>query len=139
MYESCKFRFSGRILKSKGNYMPLILVVMNIESPLSLDAAGEIYGELCEGNYEVLKPSEKIDAFYQELIDKYPVIDPYSDREIDDSPRIMVINVSDGAVLMGILWEHTEEVAPFVTGLAEKHGLACYDVQHGKLYLPPFP
>jgi hypothetical protein len=119
--------------------MPLILVVMNIETPLSLDAAREIYGELCEGNYEVLKPSEKIGAFYQELIDKYPIIDPYSDREIGDSPGIMVKDVSGGAVLMGILWEHTEEVVPFVTGLAEKHGLACFSEIDGEWYLPPFP
>ena len=116
--------------------MSFDLAVMNIETPIGSEAAAEIYGELCEGNYDVLKPSEKIDAFYRELIDKYPDIDSYSDDEVDDCPWSVEIDVSDGAVVMCMVWSRVEEVAPFVMGLAERHGLACYDPQDNKLYLP---
>ena len=117
--------------------MSFDLAVMNIETPISSETAAEIYGELCEGNYDVLKPSEKIDAFYREVIDKYPDIDSYSDDEVDDCPWSVEIDVSDGAVVMCIVWSRVEEVAPFVMGLAKRHGLACYDPQDDKLYLPP--
>jgi hypothetical protein len=116
--------------------MSFDLAVMNIETPVSSEEAAEIYGELCEGNYDALQPSEKIDAFYHELIDKYPDIDSYPDETVDDCPWSVELDISDGAVVMCMVWSRVEEVAPFVRGLAEKHGLACYDPQADKLYLP---
>jgi hypothetical protein len=109
---------------------------MNIETPISSEGAAEIYGELCEGNYDVLKPSEKIDAFYRELTEKYPDIDSYDDETVDDCPWSVELDVSDGAVVMCMVWSRVEEVTPFVRTLAEKHGLACYDPQEDRLYLP---
>ncbi len=117
--------------------MSFDLAVMNVETPISSGQAAKIYDELCEGNYDILKPSEQIDAFYRELIEKYPDIDSYSDDEVDDCPWSVNIDVSDGAVLMCVVWSRAEEVAPFVMRLAEKHGLACYDPQDDKLHLPP--
>ena len=116
--------------------MSFDLAVMNVETPISSQEAAEIYGKICEGNYDVLKPSEKIDAFYQELINKYPDIESYADDEVDDCPWSVEIDVSDGAVVMCMVWSRVEEVAPFVMRLAEKHGLACYDPQDDKLHLP---
>ncbi|HEY3580705.1 MAG TPA: hypothetical protein VGK82_09180 [Pyrinomonadaceae bacterium] len=116
--------------------MSFDLAVMNLETPVSSEAAAEIYGELCEGNYDVLGPSEKIDAFYRELVEKYPDINSYSDDTVDNCPWSVEIDVSDGAVLMCLVWSRVEEVAPFVMGLAERHQLACYDPQDDKLYLP---
>ena len=110
---------------------------MNVESRISSEAAADIYGELCDGNYDVLKPSAKIDAFYQELITRYPDIESYSDDNVDECPWSVEIDVSDGAVMVCIVWSRVEEVAPFVMRLAEKHGLACYDPQDDKLHLPP--
>lgn len=117
--------------------MSFDLAVMNVESRISSEAAADIYGELCDGNYDVLKPSVKIDAFYQELITRYPDIESYSDDDVDECPWSVEIDVSDGAVMMCIVWSRVEEVAPFVMRLAEKHGLACYDPQDDKLHLPP--
>ena len=117
--------------------MSFDLAVLNIEHPISSEKAAEIYSELCSGNYEILQPSEKIDAFYQELIEKYPDIDSYSDDEVDECPWSVEIDVSDGAVVMCMVWSGVEEVAPFVMELAQKHDLACYDPQDGKLYPPP--
>ena len=117
--------------------MSFDLAVMNIEQHISSEEAAKIYGELCEGNYDVLTPSEKIDAFYQELIGQYPDIDSYSDDEVDDYPWSVEIDISDGAVVLSMVWSRVEEVAPFVMHLAEKHGLACYDPQDDKVQLPP--
>jgi hypothetical protein len=127
---------AGFISRRGNNHMSFDLAVMNIETPISSEEAAEIYGELCEGNYDILRPSEKIATFYKELIDKYPDIDSYSDNEVDDCPWSVEIDVSDGAVVMCIVWSRVEEVAPFAMRLAEKHGLACYDPQDDKLHLP---
>jgi hypothetical protein len=113
------------------------LAVLNVERPINSEEAAEIYGELCDGNYDVLQPSEKIDTFYQELIGQYPDIDSYSNDEADDCPWSVEIDVSDGAVIMCMVWSRVEEVAPFVMRLAEKHSLACYDPQEDKVHLPP--
>lgn len=118
--------------------MSFDLAVLNIEKPIGPEVAAEIYGELCDGNYEVLQPSKKIDAFYRELVGKYPDIDSYSDDEVDECPWSVEIDVSDGAVIMCVVWSRAGEVASFVMRLAEKHDLACYDPQDGRLYLPPF-
>ena len=117
--------------------MSFDLAVLHLEEPLTSEEAAEIYGQLCDGNYDVLQSSEKIDAFYQELIAAYPDIDSYSDDEVDDCPWSVEIDVSDGAVVMCMVWSRVEEVAPFVMTLAQKHGLACFDLQEGKIYLPP--
>ena len=114
--------------------MSFDLAVMNLETRISSEEAAEIYGELCEGNYELLNASEKIDAFYQELTGKYPDINSYSDETVDDCAWTVELDISDGAVVMCIAWSRVEEVAPFVMELAERHGLACYDPQDDKLY-----
>lgn len=116
--------------------MSFDLAVLNTDGPLSAEEAAGIYNELCDGNYEILQPSEKIDAFYQELIQKYPDIDSYSDDEIDNCPWSVELDVSDGAVVMSIVWSRVEEVAPYVRSLAKKHDLACFDPQDQQLYLP---
>ena len=115
--------------------MSFDLAVMNVHASISLGEAAEIYGELCEGNYGVLQPSERIDTFYRELVERYPDIDSYSDDEVDNCPWSVEIDVSDGAVVMCIVWSRAEELAPVVMKLAEKHGLACYDPQDDRLYL----
>jgi hypothetical protein len=52
-----------------------------------------------------------------------------SDDVVDESPRSVEIDVSDGAVIMCMVWSRVEEVAPFVRDLAKKHNLVCYDPQ----------
>ena len=114
--------------------MSFDLAVMNIERNISPNKASEIYEQLCEGDYEILQPSEKIDAFYQELIEKYPDIDTYSDDEVDNCPWSAEIDISDGAVVMNIVWSRVDEVLPFAVKLAAKHSLACYDPQEDKIW-----
>ena len=113
------------------------LAVISLEKSIALDEAASVYAELCDGNYEILSPSAKIDAFYSELISRYPDIDSYSDDEVDECPWSVEIDVSDGAVLMCMVWSRVEEVAPYVIKLAARHDLSCYDPQDEKLYLSP--
>ena len=117
--------------------MSFDLAVMSLAKSIALDEAASIYAELCDGNYEILGPSEKIDAFYSELISRYPDIDSYSDDEVDECPWSVEIDVSDGAVLVCMVWSRVEEVAPHVIKLAAKHDLSCYDPQNEKLYPSP--
>lgn len=117
--------------------MSFDLAVMNVEKKISSEEATEIYNKLCDGEYDVLKPSERIDSFYQELVEKYPDVESYSDDDIDDCPWSVELDVSDGAVVMSMVWSAADEIPSFVTNLAEKHGLALYDPQDGSIYLPP--
>lgn len=117
--------------------MSFDLAVMNLQEPITSAEAGDLYAELCEGNIDVVAPSENIDLFYQELTSKYPDIDSYSDDEVDSCPWSVELDVSDGAGVMCMVWSRVEEVAPFVMQLANKHRLACYDPQEEKIWLPP--
>lgn len=117
--------------------MSFDLAVMSLEQAIAVDEAENIYGELCDGNHEILGPSAKIDAFYTELTAKYPDIDSYSDDDVDECPWSVEIAVSDGAVVMSMVWSRVEEVAPYVLELAAKHDLSCYDPQADQLYLSP--
>jgi hypothetical protein len=117
--------------------MSFDLAVISLEQAIDLVEAGNIYAELCDGNYEILGPSAKIDAFYAELIGKYPDIDNYSDDEVDKCPWSVEIDISDGAVVMCMVWSRVDEVAPYVINLAARHDLSCYDPQNEKLYLSP--
>jgi hypothetical protein len=116
--------------------MSFDLAVMNIEKPLTSSEATEIYHQLCEGNYDALPPSEKIDAFYQELTQQYPDMESYSDDDIDDCKWSVDLDVSDGAVVMSMVWSASEKMVNFITNLAEKHDLALYDPQDETVYLP---
>ena len=117
--------------------MSFDLAVINLPQATDLAEVANIYAELCDGNYEILSPSAKIDAFYAELKSKYPDIDDYSDDEVDKCPWSVAIDVSDGAVVMSLVWSRVEEVTPYVINLAARHDLSCYDPQNEKLYLSP--
>lgn len=119
--------------------MSFDLAVMNLEKRISSEEAAEIYDKLCDGEYDILKPSEKIDLFYQELVEKYPDINSYDDDddEIENCPWSVELDVSDGAVVMSMVWSAADEIPSFVISLAEKHGLALYDPQDESIYLPP--
>jgi len=117
--------------------MSFDLAVISLEKEIGSEEAANIYAELCDANYEILGPSTKIDAFYADLIGKYPDIDSYSDEEVDECPWSVEIDVSDGAVVMCIVWSRVDEVAPYVLKLAATHDLSCYDPQDDKLYLSP--
>lgn len=117
--------------------MSFDLAVMHVPASTTTGEADALYIELCEGNIDVVEPSENIDGFYRELVNKYPDIDSYSDDQVDTCPWSVELDISDGAVVICIVWSRVEEVAPFVMNLAAKYDLACYDPQESKLWLPP--
>jgi hypothetical protein len=117
--------------------MSFDLAVLHVEGLISAKQAAEIYGQLCEGNYEVLRPSEDVDRFYQELVSRYPDIDQLSDEEIDESPWSVSPDISDGAVIMCIRWSRADDMAAYLKALAAKHRLACYDPQEDVIHLAP--
>jgi hypothetical protein len=116
--------------------MSFDLAVIHIEEPISAEDAGEIYRRLCDGDYEVLRLSESIDRFYQELTSRYPNMEELSDEEIDESPWSVSPDVSDGAVMVSIRWSRADDMSDFIKELSTKHGLACYDPQEDVIHLP---
>ena len=117
--------------------MSFDLAVINVKDDTDEEEAQRIYYELCNGNYEVVSPSESIELFYQEITNLYPEIDDLPEEKIDSCPWSNAFDISDGAVLINITWSRVEEIAPLIITMATRYGLACYDPQASELHVPP--
>lgn len=110
------------------------LGVFYTERAHSNEDAGERYVALCsEENKEPwVEPSPRVAAFYQELVARFPddggERDPWSAGPLDRSA---------GHVIMSMPFGKADEIEPFVTELAEKHGLVCFNPQGGDIVTAP--
>ena len=121
--------------------------VWRFKERLSDKAAGEVYRRLCEGaattliGYSILEhPS--VDAFYSELTSLHPEIDDVPDERIDDldyCPWSVAFDRSGAHLILCCAWAKADYVRELVHCLAEKHGLAVYDPQTGKIAYPHDP
>lgn len=117
--------------------MSFDLAVMHVEEPLDAAQAVKIYRSLCEGESDALRPSERISHFYKELVAHYPPLEELSDEEVDNSPWSVSPDISDGAVVVSIVWSRAADMDVYVKDQAAKHELLCYDPQENTVNLPP--
>jgi hypothetical protein len=104
--------------------------------------AGARYVGLCEGSVEDFPSHPAVDAFYRELISKYPEIDTVPDDKLDDHdycPWSCAIDHTPGHVILCCVWSKAEYVIGIVLALAEKHGLAVFDPQAGAIHYSRSP
>jgi hypothetical protein len=85
-----------------------------------------------------VEPSAAIEAFLKELTPELPQIDDWPEESIDDCPWSCAFDVSEGHVLMPMVWSAADTVPPKIVTLAEKHGLVCVDPQSGKILTAPW-
>ena len=104
---------------------------------ISDEEAGRQYGVLRKIQAAADGFNAEVYAFYSRLIGLYPEIDLLSEDELDDSPWASSPEMSGTHVIMAIVAEKIEKVVPQILGLAEQHGLVCFDPQAGQVYLPP--
>ena len=107
--------------------------------PLSDEEAVNRYVAYCEeGNLSpYIEPSDKISAFLKELTEQYPQIDDWLEEDIDNCPWSIEFDVSEGHILMPMVYSSAEAMYPLITSLAKKHGLVCIDPQSGKIVTAP--
>ena len=80
-------------------------------------------------------PSERIKRFIAAITERYPDIMDLPGDEIDDgvwSDGPLINNASGGYFYFGMVWSRAEEVASFVSTIAAKQGLVCFDPQSGR-------
>jgi hypothetical protein len=85
-----------------------------------------------------VEPSAAIEAFLKELTAELPQIDDWPEESIDDCPWSCAFDVSEGHVLMPMVWSAADTVPPKIVTLAEKHGLVCVDPQSEKILTAPW-
>lgn len=96
------------------------------------------YESFCERLLEAKNgpPTLKIKAFVQELEDRFPANNPYVEEDLEDCPWNSAFDTSGDFTLLTISWARVAEVAPFVTMLARKHGMICYNPQDESIAWP---
>ena len=106
---------------------------------LSSTEALQLYSRLCDGESSLARPHPAVEAFYNELVAKYPEIDTVEDDRIDDHdycPWSCALDYSPGHVIMACVWSKADYVGELVHSLARKHGLAVYDPQSERITYP---
>jgi len=105
--------------------------------PITSEQAVQVYWQLCDADYSVVKPHEAVALFLHDLTQRYPPIDDLSEEEVDESPWSCAWDVSPGSVIVCMTWPSGRALAQFFIQMAHRHNLVCYDPQRAQVYLPP--
>lgn len=119
--------------------MSFDLGVFFTEKPHSDDDARDRYVACCEEDdlSPWVVPNPKVAAFLKDLTARYPDIKDMPEQNVDACPWAASLDVSRGHVLMPMVHSWAERMYPFILGLAEKHGLVCFDPQEGMIVAAP--
>ena len=120
--------------------MSFDLAVWQSETVLSAKEALSLYLKLCKQEWIPTEHHHDVAAFYSELCNRYPEIDTLPEDQLDRCPWSCAHDRSGLHVIMCMNYgDELEKAAQFVTDLAAKHGLICFDPQGPNVYLPPNP
>jgi hypothetical protein len=103
------------------------------------EEAGRFYHQLCEGTIGYPPPHPAVEAFYAELIARWPALKDVPESRLGDhaySPWSCSLDHSAGHVIMNCVWPQADTVGAHVRGLAKKHGLVFYDPQSERVCYP---
>ena len=118
--------------------MSFDLGVWNSEEPITDAQASETYLRLCQDLPYLDGENAAVEAFYQELIQRWPEIDTIPEEKVGDfdfCPWSCALNHSGRAVVMSCVWSKATEVGRVVEALARKHGLLLFDPQASRVIL----
>lgn len=119
--------------------MSFDLCVFHTEKPHSDDDGIDRY--MAYGQEDDLspwiEPNPRVAAFLADLTAQYPDIDDVPEQNVDECPWAAGFDASEGHVVMPMVFSWAERMYPIITGLAEKHGLVCFDPQEGKIVAAP--
>jgi hypothetical protein len=120
--------------------MSFDLSVWHCEKWIGREEAGHVHVKLCQEWPYLTGSSPRVEAFYKELTDRWPEIDTIALERIDDvdlCPWSCALSHSGMAVVLACVWSKADDVADYVTKLAEKHKLVLFDPQANRVILPP--
>ncbi len=84
-----------------------------------------------------IRPRPPLDAFYEDVVRRYPDLDNLPDEDLDRSPwSVGLLGPWDDHIDLNISSPARPEVAKFVTSLALSHGVFVLDPQFGVVYTP---
>lgn len=119
--------------------MSLDLIVWRTERPLGEERAHAVYAALMNGDTSSLVAHPSIDAFYSELVARYPELHTIPPAKIDDTklcPWAATIDRAPTHLVLPCVWSVTEEVGDFIGLLQQKYRVSVYVPGEGKEYFP---
>ena len=106
----------------------------------SVKQASQVYLKLCDNDTSLLQPqpdsAQDIEAFLQELTQRYPPPSAYTDETADECLWSNDFDISEAHVLLSIPFSRVAEAAAWIVDLAYKHHLIFYNPQNGTIRLP---
>ncbi|NBO19033.1 MAG: hypothetical protein EBV03_07395 [Proteobacteria bacterium] len=84
-----------------------------------------------------IEPSPKISEFVKELTALHPQIDDTPEDGLDECPWSIAFDLSEGHVIMPMVWSKADETQKIIVELAKKHDLVCFDPQNTKIITAP--
>jgi hypothetical protein len=107
--------------------------------PDEIDAsrAAEIYEGIMEEAEGIVPDSPAVDRFREDVVAVFPNLTyEDSEEEISASPWASELYYGPGFLVATISWSRHGEVSEILNGLANRHGLTCYDPQVGIVVSP---
>lgn len=120
--------------------MTFDLAVWEGDRPTTDAAASAIYEALMdriETEFDAGVPATvRIQAFVDDLLARWPDIDQPDSEDSPWADSPLIANAVGNAIYFAMVWTKADEAAAFVTQVALKHRLVCFDPQSETL-LPP--
>jgi len=97
-------------------------------TPISVERAGEIFGALCDATTDGLPTSPGVNAFFDELVAQYPLLETLDDDAVDESPWSVSPEFdSDAGLVLNLVFSKAPQALDWIRGRAHAHGLVFYD------------
>jgi hypothetical protein len=111
--------------------MSFDLCILDAEPSIAISEASRLYQDFdIDGT---TAPNQKISSLIQEITSRYPQIDDYADEDIDNCPWAVAFDVDEKCVVICISFSRVGDVVDWISEVASKHDLVCYDPQENKL------
>lgn len=120
--------------------MSIDIAIWRTEKPIGDVAAAKLYARVVEGDLSGLQPHPSLEAFYKDLVARFPEIDDTPPGKIDDCPWSRRIDRSSVHLIVStpfsIRQALAQAVGDFIGELQMKHGLTAYVSAEEKEYFP---